>query len=157
MRVPEETYAPALRTLNDPKALQHVIDAFTFLASLRLHYCANCDEQWPVFDADWPQAGVEWVGRKAEKCETIGRAGFRASPTDPARCSRCDTPSTYAQMYCEENGQHLGPRYPALSDLTWYESLLVARVHPVMSVITLTATGLLCFAGHVCNYYVKVC
>jgi hypothetical protein len=25
-----------------------------------------------------------------------------------------------------------------------------------MSVITLTATGLLCYAGHVCNYYVKV-
>ena len=52
--------------------------------------------------------------------------------------------------------QHLGPRHEALSNLTWYESLLIARVHPVMSVITLTATGLLCYAGHVCNYYVKV-
>ena len=59
-------------------------------------------------------------------------------------------------MYSEDNLQHLGPRYPALSNLTWYESLLIARVHPVMSVITLTATGLLCYAGHVCNYYVKV-
>jgi hypothetical protein len=59
-------------------------------------------------------------------------------------------------MYCEGNLQHLGPRHPALSALTWYESLLIARVHPVMSVITLTATGLLCYAGHVCNYYVKV-
>ena len=29
-------------------------------------------------------------------------------------------------------------------------------MHPVVSVITLTATGLLCYAGHVCNYYVKV-
>jgi len=58
-------------------------------------------------------------------------------------------------MYCEGNLQHLGERRPALSNLTWYESLLVARVHPVMSVITLTATGLLCYAGHVCNYYVK--
>ena len=26
----------------------------------------------------------------------------------------------------------------------------------MVSVITLTATGLLCYAGHVCNYYVKV-
>ena len=51
---------------------------------------------------------------------------------------------------------HLGPRYPALSQLTWYESLLIALVHPVISVVTLTATGLLCYAGHVCNYYVKV-
>ena len=59
-------------------------------------------------------------------------------------------------MYCKENLQHLGPRHPALSALTWYESLLIARVHPVMSVITLTATGLLCYAGHICNYYVKV-
>ena len=25
-----------------------------------------------------------------------------------------------------------------------------------MSVVTLTATGLLCYSGHVCNYYVKV-
>ena len=59
-------------------------------------------------------------------------------------------------MYCEDNLQHLGLRHQALSALTWYESLLIARVHPVMSVITLTATGLLCYAGHVCNYYVKV-
>ena len=48
------------------------------------------------------------------------------------------------------------PRYIALSQLTWYESLLIARVHPMMSVVTLMATGLLCYAGHVCNYYVKV-
>ena len=155
-RIPEETYAPALRTLNDPNALQHVIDAFEFLASLRLHYCSNCDEEWPVFDTEWPQTGVAWVGHKAGKCETIGRAGFRASTKDPARCSRCDAPTAYRKMYCEENLQHLGIRRAALSALTWYESLLMARVHPVMSVVTLTATGLLCFAGHVCNYYVKV-
>ena len=30
------------------------------------------------------------------------------------------------------------------------------RVHPVISVVTLLATGQLCFAGHVCNYFVKV-
>ena len=34
--------------------------------------------------------------------------------------------------------------------------MLIARVHPVISVVTLTATGLLCYAGHVVNYYVKV-
>ena len=56
----------------------------------------------------------------------------------------------------EQLATHLGPRHDALSNLTWYESLLVARVHPVVSVITLTATGLLCYAGNVCNYYVKV-
>ena len=50
----------------------------------------------------------------------------------------------------------MGPRHPAISNLTWYETLLVARVHPVISVVTLLATGQLCFAGHVCNYYVKV-
>ena len=59
-------------------------------------------------------------------------------------------------MFSAENGQHLGPRHEALSNLTWYESLLIARVHPVISVVTLTATGMLCYAGHVCNYYVKV-
>jgi len=59
-------------------------------------------------------------------------------------------------MFSKANGQHLGPRHEALSNLTWYESLLIARVHPVISVVTLTATGMLCYAGHVCNYYVKV-
>ena len=59
-------------------------------------------------------------------------------------------------MYSEENLQHLGPRHAPLSDLTWFESLLIARVHPVISVVTLKSTGLLCYAGHVCNYYVKV-
>ena len=51
--------------------------------------------------------------------------------------------------------QHLGVPHPALSSLTLYESQLIARVHAVMSVLTLTATGMLCFAGHVCNYYQK--
>jgi len=59
-------------------------------------------------------------------------------------------------MYAAENLQHLGPRYTSLSNLTWYESLLIARVHPVISVVTLTSTGLLCYAGHVCNYSLKV-
>ena len=52
--------------------------------------------------------------------------------------------------------QHLGERHPAISNLTWYETLLVARVHPVISVVTLLSTGQLCYSGHVCNYYVKV-
>ena len=55
-----------------------------------------------------------------------------------------------------ENLQHLGERHEPLSNLTWFEGLLIARVHPVISVVTLTATWLLCYAGHVCNYYVKV-
>lgn len=59
-------------------------------------------------------------------------------------------------MYSAENLQHLGPRHEELSRLTWFESLLIARVHPVISVVTLTSTGLLCYAGHVCNYYIKV-
>ena len=58
-------------------------------------------------------------------------------------------------MYSNENMQHLGERHEALSNLTWYETLLIARVHPVISVVTLTATGLLAFAGHVCNYFQK--
>ena len=59
-------------------------------------------------------------------------------------------------MFSKANLQHLGEEHEALSRLTWYESLLVARVHPVISVVTLTATGQLCYAGHVCNYYQKV-
>ena len=90
-------------------------------------------------------------------CETIKYAGFQADAKKKECCSRCAPPrSSYRRQYCEENLQHLGPRHPAISNLTWYETLLVARVHPVISVVTLLATGQLCFAGHVCNYYVKV-
>ena len=53
------------------------------------------------------------------------------------------------------NLQHLGERHEPLSNLTWFEGLLIARVNPVISVVTLTATGLLCYAGHVCNYFQK--
>ena len=94
-------------------------------------------------------------GAMAGKCETIARAGFQASWSDATLCSRCAGRTVYATMFSEANGQHLGPRRPALSNLTWYDSLLVAREHPVVSVITLTATGLLCYAGHVTNYYAK--
>ena len=148
LRVPARGYV---------KALEHVIIAFQYLSSLKLHYCENCDEEWPVFAEPWPQTGVQWTGHKAGRCETIERTGFQASWKDPKLCSRCSRPnSAYSKMYSKENLQHLGERHPALSALTWYESLLIARVHPVVSVITMTATGLLCYAGHVCNYYVKV-
>ena len=109
-----------------------------------------------MFDGEWPQSGVKWVGPKAGKCECIKQAGFLASDKVKNSCHRCEGPSAYKSMYSKENFQHLGERHPALSALTWYEALLIARVHPVMSVITMTATGLLCYAGHVCNYYQKV-
>ena len=70
-------------------------------------------------------------------------------------CSRCEESSVYRDSYSGANFQHLGSRRSALSDLTWYESLVIARAHPMMSVVTLTSTGLLCYAGHVCTYYVK--
>ena len=155
--MPSEGGRTVKELLDDASALAHVRASYEFLGSASLHHCSKCDEEWPVFHKPWPQSGVPWAGPKAGKCETIARAGFeRAHSGKYWLCSRCDTSTSYNIMYSEENLQHLGPRHDALSTLTWYESLLIARVHPVMSVITLTATGLLCYAGHVCNYYVKV-
>ena len=148
---------PALQQLNDPIALGHTRLAYEFLGSMRLFYCKNCDEQWPVFEEPWPQGGTDCAGPKAGKCETIMRADWKKSYRHDDLCSRCATPtSAYAKMYSEENLQHLGPPSEILSNLTWYESLLIARVHPVISVVTLAATGMFCFADHVCNYYVKI-
>ena len=151
----EASYSPALLTLQKPSTLQYVIEAFEYLSSIRLQYCYNCDEEWPVFDGEWPQSGVKWVGPKAGKCECIVEAGFLASDKDFNLCHRCDGPSAYKTMYSKDNLQHLGERHPALSALTWYEALLIARVHPVRSVITLTPTGHMCYTGYVCNYYQK--
>ena len=125
------------------------------MQSVRLHYCSNCDEEWPVFDQPWPQSGAPWTGAKAGECETIDRAGFKAAKKKDGLCSRCESSAVYRIMYCGENDQHLSPPHEPLNKLTWYESLLVARFHPMTSVVTLTATGILCYAGHVCNYYVN--
>ena len=146
----------ALSSLKDPTYLAYAREAFHYLDSGRLFHCRNCDEEWLVFDQEWPQGGVGWAGPLAGKCETIARAGFEQSWKDRRLCKLCGQRGVYATMFSEANCQHLGPRYDALSNLTWYESLLIARVHPVVSVITLTATGQLCYAGHVCNYYMKV-
>ena len=113
------------------------------------------------FDAEWPQAGVQWAGPKAGISETISRAGFEVSAkagvsTHCRKCAHAGSHTVHPQMFSQENLQHLGPQHPELSNLTWYESLLIQRVHPVVSVITLTTTGLMCYAGHACNYYVKV-
>ena len=104
----------------------------------------------------WPDGGVNCAGRKAGVCETIDRAGWRASKNELMKCSRCSSATKYKQMYCAENMQHLGEPHAPLLNLTWYESLLLARVHPVVSVITMTASGMLSFAGHVINYFAKV-
>ena len=97
--------------------------------------------------------GIPLAGRR----EVIAKAGYTQSRTDPAYCSRCaGKESIYRKMFSARNLQHLGPRHPGLSNLTWYESLLIARVHPVVSVITMMATGLLTYGGHICNYYVNV-
>ena len=118
--------SPALAQLDDPVVLQYLREAYEFLASADLHYCHNCDEEWVVFEADWPQGGLACAGPKAGKCETMARVGWAAASSDATLCSRCATSKSYSSMYSFESFQHLGPRYSALSDLTWYESLLIA-------------------------------
>ena len=147
----------SLSQVGNPEVFSHLRGAYEFLGTCKFYYCENCDEQWPVFDENkWPDAGVACAGNKVGVCETIARSGWSASSSDPRKCSRCASTANYGKMYSKENLQHLGERHAPLSDLTWYESLLIARVHPVVSVITMTASGMLCFAGHVINYFVKV-
>ena len=143
-----------MRQLDDPTILQYLRDAYDFLDSAKLQHCPNCDEEWVYFTGKWPQNGVTCAGPKAGKCETSARCGYVTS-SRADMCHRCASSESERQMFSEENNQHLGQRHEALSRLTWYESLLIARVHPVISVVTLTATGLLCYAGHVTNYYMK--
>ena len=145
---------PAMNQLDDPTILQYLRDAYHYLNSAKLQYCPNCDEEWVYFTSVWPQNGVACAGPKAGKCETSARCGYVTSSREDM-CHRCASSASYREMFSQENQQHLGPRHEALSRLTWYESLLIARVHPVISVVTLTATGLLCYAGHVTNYYMK--
>ena len=71
-------------------------------------------------------------------------------------CTRCANQKKYGQMFCRANWQHLGRRHNELSCLTWYESLLIARIHAVISVLTLTGSGQMCYAGHITNYFQKI-
>ena len=145
--------SPALGKLDDPIVRSHLREAFSYLRSMKLHYCENCDEEWPVFTGHWPQGGVETAGPKAGFSETILRVGWMASTRNPQLCYRCFSSTSRREMYSKDNLQHLGERHEPLSNLTWFEGLLIARVHPFISVVTLAATGLLCYAGHDCNYF----
>ena len=109
---------PAIDRLDGPIVLARRRAAYVCLASCELHYCRNCDEEWPAFTAEWPQGGVATAGRRAGQRETITRAGYAASPSRPGYCSRCDASSAYRAMHCQDNLQHLGPRHEALSNLT---------------------------------------
>ena len=150
------TRSLAQSQLHDLTNICYMRESFEFLATLRLHHCTICDEAWPVFDGEWPQNGTHTAGNMAGECETIKKAGFVASDKAKDLCSRCaQRGSNYKKEYCKENLQHLGERNAAISDLTYYESLLVARVHPCITITTMLATGLLCFARHVVNYRVK--
>ena len=62
---------PALGQLDDPTTLEYLREYFEFLASQKLFYCKVCDEEWPVFDKEWPQTGVRTAGELAGVCETI--------------------------------------------------------------------------------------
>jgi len=155
---PADVVDPAVKisnSLDDEVHLNYVTDALEFLNSMRLHHCYNCDEEWPCFEKDWPQAGAAFAGAKAGKSEVLEKHGFQKYSSRDNLCTRCQSRKTYRSMFCNANWQHLGPRHRALTSLTWYESQLIARVHAVMSVLTLTATGQMCFAGHVCNYFQK--
>ncbi len=112
--VDERERHPAISKLDDPVVLGILRAAYEFLGSDRLHYCSNCDEEWPVFDGAWPQAGIFCAGSRAGYCETIKEAGYTADQRKPDRCSRCASSSAYGKMYCAENLQHLGARHAAL-------------------------------------------
>jgi hypothetical protein len=62
---PDLVHVSALNSLNDEKNLAYAREAFEFLDSSRLFHCHNCDEEWLVFDQEWPQGGVEFAGSMA--------------------------------------------------------------------------------------------
>ncbi len=79
---------PAMRQLNDPTALALLRAMYEFLASANLHHCRNCDEEWVVFNAQWPQAGAGCAGPRAGYCETIARAGYDRCWSKQSLCRR---------------------------------------------------------------------
>ena len=113
--------SPALGKLDDPIVRSHLREAFSYLRSMKLHYCQNCDEEWPVFTGHWPQGGVETAGPKAGPSETILRVGWMASTRNPQLCYRCFSSTIRREMYSKDNLQHLGERHEPLSNLTWFE------------------------------------
>ena len=91
--------ARALALLDNPITLKYLREYFEFLASQKLFYCKVCDEEWPVFDKEWPQSGVRTAGELAGVCETIKYAGFQADAKKKECCSRCaSAKSSYRQQ-----------------------------------------------------------
>ena len=51
------------------------------------------------------------------------------------------------------NDMSLGPTFPAIDALTYFEEQLVALIQPVVRIFTLYSTGLTELRGHVANWH----
>ena len=49
--------SPALGKLDDHFVQSHLRDAFSYVNTMKVHYCVNCDEHWPTFTSIWPKGG----------------------------------------------------------------------------------------------------
>ena len=55
------------------------------------------------------------------------------------------------ELWTSANGAHLGRRFPEIDALIDVEAMLLARVHPLISVFTVQPSGQHAYRGHVCN------
>jgi hypothetical protein len=123
---------PAQEQIQHPRVVGIPREAHEVLVTPHLHHRQDCPEQWPVFEAAWPNTGE----RCARRCQTTARDGYRCWHGRLGLCHRCDTSQPRCNMYCRLSLQHLGLRHPALAELNWFESLLIARVHPVIIIVS---------------------
>ena len=56
-------------------------------------------------------------------------------------------------MFSDENNMHFGPTFDEISALTPFEEMLIAKVSTLVSVVTLTSTGFLCYQGHCVSFF----
>ena len=89
----------ALGKLDDPIVRTHLRDSFSYLNTIQLYYCKNCDEEWPVFTGEWPKAGAATAGPKCGYSETIERVGWKAARGYRELCSRCHSIPIQREMY----------------------------------------------------------
>jgi len=66
-------------------------------------------------------------------------------------CVRCRHANSRLK-FSADNNMDPGPAVPQLSDLTFIEQLLVAKVNPTMSIMRLPRGGQYSFKGHVINF-----
>ncbi len=138
------------------------VDAY--LQSFKFGACDFCEEGWFGTDRPMPR------GEESHMNFRMASAADRDLLGERNVCARClweaqkppsgtsggaRAPQIYREpsFWTSANDMSIGPTFPAIDALTYFEEQLVAPIQPMVRIFTLYSTGLTEMRGHVANWH----